>query len=373
MRALVIGMSQNYGGTEAVIMSVIRSDASIIHHFDFLNVYDGPIACEQELLDKGCEIKSLKLQRRRGLFRYFRGLRSFFSANAGIYDALILNEQDPVNLDLIKYAKKAGIPNRIIHAHNSGYGTPPKFLARLAIWWNKQRLGRLATALIACSEEAARFNFGRYSGSAKIVFNGIDLKRFRFSEESRSVARNALGFSDSDIVFLNVGRLDPQKNQHFLLDCFADASKKGLNSSLLIVGEGILEESLKSHAMELGINDRVRFLGSSAHIEQIYCAADAFLLPSLFEGFPVSLIEAQSCGLRCYVSSAVTRKAVLGDLVWLGALDLEKWSKQLLCFDSPQRENRLNVFLMLKDTPLDSEKMAERLLQLCFQVTKGRR
>ena len=359
---LFIGMSPNYGGTEAVIMGFARY---VVKHkipleMHFLNVYDEPIACEEEIRAFGGTIAPLKLQRRKGLIRYYKGIKNFYRAEGHSFDSVVLNEQDPVNLDMLKYAKRFGVPHRIVHAHNSGYGSPQSLLSRIAIWVNKRLLMRRATTLVACSSKAAEFNFGRHTKLASIVPNGIEVARFRFSQKNRDHIRSLLGVRDK-IVLLNVGRLDPQKNQSFLLRAFKQALKKNTNLYLIIEGKGYLRDTLMHEIAELGLEKSVSLIEGTIPPNEMYSAADAFVLPSLFEGYPVTLIEAQVSGLPCFVSDVVTREASVTDDCYFVELDEVVWSNMFLLAESKRGSNRMETCFDLK---ADGETTNEMLSKL---------
>lgn len=126
-----------------------------------------------------------------------------------------------------------------------------------------------------------------------------------------------LGVEDKTVI-INVGRLSPVKNQHKLIDITAECIKEGLNVHLIIAGDGELRNEHAKSAEELGIADKVSLLGERNDVSELYQAADIFMLPSLHEGFPVSLLEAQTCGLQCIVSTGVSPETnISGQVVYL--------------------------------------------------------
>ena len=145
-----------------------------------------------------------------------------------------------------------------------------------------------------------------------IVHNAIDTERFKFNQELRDQTRKEFGISDDTILLGNVGRLCRQKNQKFLLDLL---SKLDLNRyKLLILGQGELKNDLVEHAKKIGVYNNVIFVDKSTQPEKFYNAFDIFLLPSLYEGLPVSGVEAQVNGLPCIFSDNVTKEANISTL-----------------------------------------------------------
>lgn len=232
------------------------------------------------------------------------------------YDVLHLNAFHGMSLAYLQIAKQVGVPVRIAHSHNTALRkslTRP--LKLVAHGWAKERYTTNATELWACSRLAAKFLFSRRELDRKgfqFIPNGIDTVRFRFNPMVREAVRAELGL-DKKFVVGNVGRLCYQKNQTFLLDVFADILKHKPNSCLLLVGEGQAKAKLKRRAQQLGIIDKILFYGLSDHVEHLLWAMDVFVLPSRFEGLPVTSIEAQYSGIKCVFSSVITSECTIAD------------------------------------------------------------
>ena len=126
-----------------------------------------------------------------------------------------------------------------------------------------------------------------------------------------------------------MGRYSYQKNQEFLIRAFAKAHAKNSSLFLLCMGEGELKEELEAQASELGIGDSVLCMGWQEDVEEYLHGMDVFCLPSRFEGFPISVIEAQASGLRCLVSDQVTDEVKITDLVGFLPLVEEQWTEAL--------------------------------------------
>ena len=299
IRVLQVGMSPYYGGTESFIMNQYRCINKNRVQFDFLNVYDTEIACQQEILNMGGKIYHLDMSRRHGLRRYNQNLMKFFEKNAFEFDIVHCNFQSLINIDILKYAKRYHIPIRIAHAHNSGYGKEPNIIQKLIIGENRKGLKKVATHYFACSQLAAEWMFHR---QAMVINNAIDVDKFVYNEEIRKKVRSELGLNDKKVIIF-VGRLDPQKNPIFLIDIFAQILNMWEDACLLVVGEGILQEKVIDEIKKTGIEAHVRMLGSRKDVAQLLQASDIFLLPSIFEGLGIVLIEAQAAGMYVYTSN----------------------------------------------------------------------
>lgn len=204
-------------------------------------------------------------------------------------------------------AKRGGAIVRMPHSHNTTckMKTADKLLRGMFY--------RNATDCMACSKAAGEW---LYPGRAYTVLNNaIDAQKFRFSQQAREKTREKLGLSPDEFVYLHVGAFNEQKNQTFLLEAFQKLLKRKQNAKLLLVGDGDRRASCEARTEALGIRRQVSFLGLRDDIPALLSAADAFALPSLHEGLPLTLVEAQCAGLFCVASNRVTREAALTDLV----------------------------------------------------------
>ncbi len=262
-------------------------------------------------------------------YRKFRKL-----LNERKYDAVHVNAFQALSLYYLYLAQQAGVPVRIAHSHNTALR---KSLAKeLKLFVHRRariKFTRFSTELWACSKAAAMFLFSPKElekRGFRFIPNGIDTDRFRFDPGVRLQIRNELHVNDRWVIG-SVGRLCEQKNQSFLMDVFAEIKKRRKDSVLLLVGEGSDRHMLEEKAACLKISDSVIFYGTSDKVERLLWAMDVFVLPSLFEGLPVSLVEAQAAGLPVVCSDGITDEAYLTEP--LKALDLNAgaaaWAGQI--------------------------------------------
>lgn len=170
------------------------------------------------------------------------------------------------------------------------------------------------------------------SENIDVIPNAIACEKYRFNEEKRQHMRRELGLSEDEFVLCFVGRLSFQKNVRFLIDVFGKALEKNQNSALLIVGAGEERASLISHAEELGISEKIKFLGKRSDVADILQAADVFVMTSLFEGLSVVAVEAQASGLPCVFSDRMSKETKINPNVCFVSLDdgAEHWAKTIL-------------------------------------------
>lgn len=225
------------------------------------------------------------------------------------YDVVHLHVFQGLSLAYARLAKKAGVPVRIAHSHNTDLRQSPARWLKLCLHaWGRRRYAGDCTDLWACSGAAARFLFAERE--YRFIPNGIETGRFRFDPAVRARVRAELGMEDAFVVG-NVGRLSTQKNQMFLLEVFRELLALAPGSRLLLVGEGEALPALKERAERLQIADHVIFYGLSDQVEQLLWAMDVFAFPSLFEGFGIVAIEAQAAGLPVLCSDKVPPEAMV--------------------------------------------------------------
>lgn len=205
-------------------------------------------------------------------------------------------------------AKRAGVPLRAVHAHNSSDGKPDTAMRGAYRALMRRLIAEHATLTLACSAEAAK-TLG--ADGASILPYGIDLEPFIGTPDG---LRQRLGIDAEARVLFAAGSLTHQKNHAFLLEAFAETLKLRPDTDLLIAGEGPLRQELASLAEALGIAERVRLLGLRDDVPDLLLnVADAFVMPSLHEGLPVALLEAQAAGLPCLISQDISDEAIVMD------------------------------------------------------------
>jgi glycosyltransferase involved in cell wall biosynthesis len=221
-------------------------------------------------------------------------------------------------------ARRAGTPVRVAHAHNSHDGRGNGAGRSLYRALMRRLIARHANLTLACSAAAA----SAFDCQAQILPYGIDLQRFGARV---SGLKSRFGIPESARVFGAVGRLTAQKNYGFLLEAFAAALNRAAHIHLLIVGGGELRDDLDRRIAALGIGARVHTLGLRDDVPELMTGlCDAFVMPSLYEGLPVALLEAQAAGLPCLISDTISPEAlVLPERVTPLPLETQRWTDAL--------------------------------------------
>ncbi|MDZ7543125.1 glycosyltransferase, partial [Clostridium perfringens] len=136
----------------------------------------------------------------------------------------------------------------------------------------------------------------------EIVHNALNLKRFREPPHDKAELRRSLGFPVEDVLVGHIGRFNPPKNHRFLLQVFREFLRQQPSAKLILAGDGPLRPESEAWVKEQGIEESVYFLGVREDVPDILRAMDMFLFPSLYEGFGLSIMEAQAAGLPCMIS-----------------------------------------------------------------------
>ena len=222
------------------------------------------------------------------------------------------------------------------------------------------------------SEEAtSHFILNKAFGASKTitVYNGVDLAKYTKDEMERVALRKKYGIAANEFVLLNVGRLAKVKNQAFLIKAFSVLCRQGLAVKLVIVGKGEEEHNLRQLVTEYDLMDRCILAGAHSDVRPFYSAADCFVLTSLWEGFPMVLIEAMSMELPV-ITSECGREAV-GDEKYVYSLEgrvqslVEKMIQ--ICHLSNEERAKIGKRNRLKALNFDLNKICDQWEKLYSQ------
>lgn len=329
-RVLQVVTHMNRGGLETMLMNYYRQIDRSRVQFDFLTHREGEKDYDAEIRALGGRIYHVPPVNPFSA-GYLHSLDEFFAAHPEY--RVVHSHLDCMSAYVLRAARKHGVPVRIGHSHNTNQPHDLKYPIKL---WSKRKIAGEATQLFACGKEAGEWMFG--SAAFRVLPNAIDATAYRFNAAVRQEVRQELGLEDS-FVLGHVGRFNEQKNHPFLIDLFAEAAKNEPRARLLLVGDGEGRAAIEEKVRQLGLADKVLFLGVRGDVNRLLQAMDAFVFPSLYEGLPVSLVEAQAAGLPCVISDKVSPESLLTDLVQQLPLgSAETWGEQVLC--AARRERR---------------------------------
>lgn len=226
------------------------------------------------------------------------------------------------DIKIIYACLKAGVKVRILHSHTTNVESSMTAVLK------KKLAEILSTDFWACGKNAGQAMWG--DKPFYVLNNAIDINDFAFNPELRDKYRCELGLGEKDFGIINVGRLCEQKNQAFMISVMEEICQIYSNIKLYIVGDGALYEELSTSIKERGLERCIILLGSRNDVAQMLNAFDLFVLPSVFEGLPVSAIEAQANGLTCLVSDRVTDEIILSKNSKSLTLDTDVWVKNII-------------------------------------------
>ncbi len=337
------GLSAN--GIETFIVNVLEKLDKTKYDATVVIAIDKNVDClhEQRVLDMG--VKVVRMGDLDSILKklvYFIKVKNFLKK--GNFDIVHAN-MDLLNGIILHFAEKAKIKKRICHAHNSKsqymasglLGVLKMHVQRKYYVTMKDLILSSSTDLIACSEVAAEYFYS--DRKAELIYNGVRMDEFVMPDGfDRLAYSKKLGFNgDEKVRLVSVGRISPQKNPIFALEIIAELKKIRNDFRYIWVGDGGLAHDFELKISELGLEETVLMPGIMTEIPQILACCDCFLMPSLFEGLPFSLVEAQAAGLKCVVSDVVTKTADIG---LVNYVSLEKsareWAEEISrVLDSP--------------------------------------
>ncbi len=331
--------------------------------FSFLMQAPDELMKTDEWRKYGFEIRHFSIPQRVDPERFRKEIYNILSDG---YDVIHLHTSYWRGFMIEEIAMELGIPRVIVHSHSSFIDQNDEVerdkQLEIHNLLKKKFSVDYATDYWACSRMAADWLYGPNipRDRIKILPNAIDIDKFKYSEDARKKIRQEYHL-ENKLVLGCVGRFEYQKNQVFLIDVFKKLHEKRRDVFLIMIGEGIKETELRQKVHEYDLDKSILFAGWKKDVNNWLQAFDIFVLPSLFEGFPISLIEAQASGLECIVSDTITRESKINDNVCFSKLDLDKWVDNILnTCPKIDRENGVKKIKLAGYDLVDSAKLLER-------------
>ena len=354
IRVLHVLGGVNLGGAESRIMDLYRHMDREQVQFDFLvhmdaakyaqavnegknpEEYRDSQHYDDEIKSLGGHIYALPKYKVYNIGAYKKAIRRFFEQHNDY--SVVQGHMTSTASIYLPIAKECGLKCVIAHTRNAGVD---KGLKGVIVKNLRKSLPQKSDFLFACSHLAGDATFG----GAKYTYipNTIDTSRFLFDAEKRKEIRDKHGISDSAIVIGNVARFSPQKNQKYLLDVLAlffdtvsdkvDENTTNVDVRLIFCGDGDLKAECEEYAEKLGLSEKVIFAGNCSDVEKYYSAMDIYAFPSIYEGLPGVVVEAQASGLRCMISDTITREVCLTDtmkVIGITEEDKKVWADTLV-------------------------------------------
>lgn len=353
----------NVGGSQSVVLNLYKNVDREKIQFDFIIDEPNQIRYKEMVEEMGAKVFVLPKLKGFNVFKVKKAWRKFFREHPE-YKILHSHVRSYASI-YISIAKKFGVKT-IIHSHNTSNGKGITAIIKKIL---QRPLRRKADYLFACSTEAGKWLYGEKACKKdNYIFlpNAIDLSTYAFNEDVRRDYRAKLGVEDKFVIG-HAGNFREPKNHLFLLEVFSEVLKVRKNAVLLLAGDGPLRAQIESKIEELKISSSVIMLGARDDVNKLYCAMDVFAFPSLWEGLPVVIVEAQVSGLTCLMSDKVTKDVDLTSLVKrLSIEDKKAWVDSLVNFNA----ERLNVVSEIEKCGFDIKYTANKITNFYFEILK---
>lgn len=349
------GITNNKGGKETYIINIFNALDKAKYNIDFV-VYDDNVPYEEYLKGQGANVYHL-IPRHKSLFQHRRAIDDLFKNNS--YDVVWAHKTTLSACEILMLAKKNRVPVRIVHSHSSeNMGSKFTYVMHNL---NKIFLNNWSNVYLACSENSAKWFYG--SRKATIMTNGIELEKFKFNQSVRDKIRKQLNLKDYFVVG-HIGRFSPEKNHKKLIDIFKEIKKLNPNVKLILCGDGEMRHEIEVQIERLRLKNDVMLLGIIDNVNEILQAVDVVIMPSLFEGQPFALLEAQAAGLKCVVSDTVSKES---DVIrWNEFIPLNKsnieWAEIICNLD--YNYDRSAGYRIMKKAGFDIRSCVKKLNQL---------
>ena len=343
----ILGNTQ-LGGAESRIMDLYRHMDRSVVQFDFVVHSKEEGYFNEEIRKLGGRIFRVPRFRVLNYFSYCRAwkklLQEHRDADGRSEFHMIQGHMTSTAAIYLPIARKCGIETTIAHARSAGVD---KGLKGILTRFLRRNLSKKADYLFTCSELAGISVFGKKAveqGRTRFLPNAIDCQKFAPDPLVREKIRRELGIENCYVIG-HVGRFHYAKNHEYLLRVFAELVKrKTRDYVLLLLGEGSGMEDIMILSRELGIGDKVYFLGNKSNVNDYYQAMDYFVYPSRFEGMPGTIVEAQTAGLRCLMSDTICKEVIATELVTTRSIreDPGLWADEIEQHLQYQRSSRVD-------------------------------
>lgn len=330
----VIGQ-MNRGGAESMIMNIYRKIDREKIQFDFVVHTNSICDFDEEIKSLGGNIYSCPRFKGSNIISYIKFWNDFFEQHKEY--KIIHGHIGSSAAIYLKIAKKYGLFT-IAHSHSAGFDEGVKGIMYRVFSYPTRFI---ADYFFACSENAGISRYGKKVVNNKSKFsvlnNSIDIDEYAFSEIVRAKKAKELNL-EGKFVIGHVGRFDKAKNQEYLVEVFRIVAQKEKDAILLLVGDGKLKSYIVEKVKNYNLEERVIFTGVRSDVNELMQVMDVFAFPSIYEGLPVTLIEAQAAGLPCIISGSITDEVCITNLVEKLSIfesDIEIWSDEILkkqCF-----------------------------------------
>ena len=367
IRVLHVFAGLNCGGAENLVMNLYRRMDRTKIQFDFAYYIQTSDYFVHEIQEMGGRVHLLPPPTARNIFFFLFRWWQLLSKNKTY--RIIHGHAQATSLVYLFFARLLR-RNTILHAHTTHNGYGVKGLTRKIVQFPSRFL---ANTRLACSQEAGEWLFGNKKKFA-VFSNAIDPDRFRYDPIVSKNQKERLGVGGRFVIG-HVGRFSPEKNHAFILDILECVVAQDRQTVLLLAGDGPLKSMIEERVKKKGLVDHVVFAGFSPDVEKLMMAMDLYIFPSWYEGFPLTLIEAQCAGLPCLISDAISREVIKSPLVQRLSIqeNRQRWVEKILEIkNQAQRQERGEWVSAFRNTCCDSRVQTIRYETIIGQIRDSR-
>lgn len=351
------------GGIENQLMHLLRNADKDKFQIDFTTNMEHPFY-EDEILSLDGRCVHICNTEGKHFFKYCKELYRVLKGN---YDIVHSHELFHSGLVLLT-ARLAGVKSRIVHAHNISDADDKdchsSIVRAIYNFVMRKLILRYATQFCACSSPAGEFLYGKkisQNENYNLVFNSIDVSKFMIPKENEN--------RDDWANVLQVGRFTKVKNQLFSVEIAKEFKKMNKKVRILCVGNNgnEYEQEVKNKISEYGVSEYIQLLGVRKDIAAIMAKCKAFLLPSLYEGMPLVLLEAQAAGLNCVVADTFSHEADfgIGLIKWLSLdCDSKEWADKIAEAINSESADNTTIMNAIKKYGFDSKSFCEKICMI---------
>lgn len=363
IKVLHYGLSSHLGGIETYLYKLNSNINKQEYRFDFVVVGDEEPCWYKEFIASGSSFYKV-VPASKSPLKNKRELYNLLSEKK--FDIVHCHLNSLSNINIINAALKNNIPV-IVHSRNAGIVKSPIYSLLHNI--NYYLLPRKRIKMLSVSRKAGEWMFGERN-NFEVINNGIDISKFKYNQNDRESFRQELNIAADEVVIVHLGAMRIQKNHMFLLNIFSEVLKVNKKAKLILVGDGELKNDIEKKIDEIDARDSVILLGCRNDIPRILSAADKFLFPSLYEGFPNAVLEAQTSGLPCLVSDVITNEVIINDNC--KALSLTesavKWAKEIMTL--PEYSDRNIAVENIEEKGFSVRNEIKRIEEVYHQVIR---
>ncbi len=332
IKLLVVCGSVTNGGVGSVIVKMLKNI-----DFDKFDVYVNYYKTEKEGLFQE-RIKEIIPTEQQFVFDFsLKNISKTIKNTRNIYENnhfdIMHSHCTTLSLFHFYFAKKYGVKTRIMHSHSTKFAETKVKSLRNSLMYSL--IKPFITDRFACGKDAGSFLFK--DKPFTVINNAVDCKQFQFNKEWRNEIRNEFNLSEDAFILGHISNFAPVKNHSFIIDVFNEYYQTNNNSYLLLVGAGETFQQTKEKVRTLGIEKQVILVGVRDDVFRFYSAMDCFVFPSLFEGLPLTLVEAQVSGLPCVISDRIADEVMISDIIQ--ELPLDNISKWIEAIESLRKRN----------------------------------